>query len=911
MMARLRQTLQRIFAFFRHDKLDQEFDAEVSAHLEMAIEENLRAGMTAEEARRQALVRFGGTQQMKEEHRDTRGLPVLEVLLQDVRFGLRMLRKNPGFTAVAALMLALGIGANTGIFSVMQQVLLQRLPVSHPEELVLLYAPGPTQGHVSSDEGDGSESFSYPMYKDLRDHTSVFAGLAAKADFPVSLASRGQTERAEAELVSGNYFEVLGVHPAIGRTLQPEDSAAEGSNPVVMLGYGYWQKRFGGDARILNEGLLINNQAMTVVGVVQSEFNGIQLGEVPDLYIPIAMKHSITPSWNGLSDHKDYWVKLIGRLKRGMSRDEAVAGIAPAYHALIVDELALITGWNDQQKAGFLSKKVVLKNGARGRPLLENGTRDQLLTLMAMVGLVLVIACANVAALQIARGAARQKEIALRLSLGASRSQLVRQLVIESFLLSSFGAVLGLAIAMWISNGLVHFAAANEVADGLSSSLSAPVLLFAVAVTIVSSLFFGVSPALRTTRVELVSTLKEQGGSLSSGQAHASFRKGLVVSQVALTLLLITVAGGFVRSLYNLKHVDLGLQPTNILQFSVDPELNGYTKERSLDFFRRLEERIAALPGVRSLSGVEEPLIADSDRASNVTVEGEPAETAGTRGVLRNGVGDGHFSNLGIPLIEGREFGVQDGPTSPKVAIINEAMAKTFFSGGSAIGRHMRIGGGNGPLDMEIIGIVKDSYHSGVREKPQEFMYLPYRQEKTVGRLTYYVRSSQDPVALAGTIRKTVEELDPSLPIFQERSFEEQIDRQLSNDRLVATLATVFGALAALLAAIGIYGLLAYTVAQRTREIGVRMALGAAPDRVGRMILGDVARLVGLGILIGLPLAYALGTVVNSLLYGVKVFETTAILMALAILGIAALAAGYFPARRATRVDPMIALRYE
>jgi putative ABC transport system permease protein len=911
MMAGLRQMLQRILALFRHDKLDREFDAEVSAHLEMAVEENLRAGMSAEEARRQALIRFGGTEQMKEEHRDTRGLPMLEVLLQDMRFGLRMLRKNPGFTAVAVLMLALGIGANTGIFSVMQQVLLQRLPVSHPDELVLLYAPGPTQGHVSSDEGDGSESFSYPMYKDLRDHTSVFAGLAAKADFPVSLAAHGQTERADAELVSGNYFDVLGVLPAMGRMLQPADTAAEGGNPVVVLGYGYWQKHFGGDRRILNESLLINSQAMTVVGVVQSGFTGIQLGQVPDLYIPITMKHSITPSWNGLSDHQDYWVKLIGRLKPGMPREQAAAGIAPGYHALIVDELTQITGWNDQQKSEFLAKKIVIKNGARGRPLLENGTRDQLLALMAMVGLVLVIACANVAALQIARGAARQKEIALRLSLGASRSQIVRQLLIESLLLSLLGSIVGLAIAMWISNGLVHFAEANEVADGLSSSLSAPVLLFAMGVTIVSSLFFGVSPALRSSRVELVSTLKEQGGSLSSGQVHASFRKGLAVGQVALTLLLVTVAGGFVRSLYNLKNVNLGLQPSNILQFSVDPELNGYSKERSLDFFRRLEERIAALPGVRSLCGVEEPLIADSDRGSNVTVEGEPAETAGTHHVLRNAVGDGHFSNLGIPLIEGREFGVQDGPTSPKVAIINESMAKTFFPGQPALGRHMKIGGGNGPLDIEIIGVVKDSYHSGVRVKPKEFLYLPYRQGKTVGRLTYYVRTSQDPVALAGTIRQTVEAMDPSLPIFEERSFEEQIDRQLSSDRLVATLATVFGALAALLAAIGIYGLLAYTVAQRTREIGVRMALGAAPDRVGKMILGDVARLVGLGILIGLPLAYALGTVVDSLLYGVKVFEVTGIVTALAILGIVALAAGYFPARRATRVDPMIALRYE
>jgi putative ABC transport system permease protein len=879
----LRQTLQRFGSLFRRTQLDHELDAEMSAHLELAMAENL-------------------TQEI--------GVPWLEVFLQDLRFGLRMLLKNRGFTIIAVLTLALGIGANTGIFSVLEQVLLQRLPVPHAEELVLLYSPGPTQGHVSSDEVDGSESFSYPMYVDLRDQSSVFAGLAAKADFPISLATRGQTVRAEAELVSGNYFEVLGVRPAIGRTIQPADSAMEGSNPVVVLGYDFWQKRFGGDLRILNQSMLINDRAMTVIGAVQSGFNGIQLGQVPDVYTPITMKHEITPSWNGLGDHKDYWVKLIGRLKPGMSRERAMAGIAPAYHALLAEELPLNTGWNSQEKAEFLARKVVLKSGARGRPLLENDTRQQLLTLMAMVGLVLLIACANVAALQTARGAARQKEIALRISLGASRWRLIRQLVVESCLLSLFGGVLGFAIAKWISNGLVRFATTNG-ADGLSSTLSAPVLLFATGVAILSGVIFGVAPAMRSTKVELVSTLKEQAGSLSGGQASASLREGLVVFQVALTLLLVTTAAGFVHSLFNLKHIDLGLQPTNILQFSIAPELNGYDNQRSLVFFHRLEERLAVLPGVRSLSGVEMPLIADSDRGSNVTVEGEPAETAGSHHVMRNGVGGGHFSNLGIPLLEGREFIPQDGPQSPKVAIINAAMAKTFFPTGSAIGRHMKFGGGDGALDMEIVGVVQNSHHSTVNEQPKEFVYIPYSQEKSIGRLTYYVRTSQNPVALAGSIRKTVEELDASLPIYQEQTLVEQIDRELSNDRLVALLATIFGALAALLAAIGIYGLLAYTVAQRTREIGVRMALGAAPQRVRKMIIGDIARLVGIGILIGLPLAYGLGRVVNSLLYDAKVFEAAGVAIALATLGIVAAAAGYIPARRATRVDPMIALRYE
>jgi putative ABC transport system permease protein len=839
----------------------------------------------------------------------------MNTLWQEIRHGWRTLSNNPGFTAVAVLTLALGIGANAGIFSVTQQVLLQRLPVPHPEQLVLLYSPGIKGGHVSSDEVDGSESFSYPMYKDLRDQTSApagaFAGLAAKAGFPVSLASRGQTERATSDVVSGNYFDVLGVRPALGRTLQPADTAAEGSNPVIVLSYGYWQKHFGGDPRVLNEGVLVNNQPMTIVGVAQSGFDGIQRGRIPDIYIPITMKPVVTPSENGLADHRDYWVVLIGRLKPGMSLVQAMAGIAPAYHALLVNELPLNTGLNDEEKARFQAKTIVLKAGGRGRPQLENSAKSQLLALMAMVGLVLLIACANVAALETARGAARQKEIALRLSLGASRWQIMRQLVVESCLLSLAGALLGLVVATWIISGLVHYASANDIADGLSSSLNAPVLLFAAGIALLSGVFFGIAPAFRATRVELVSTLKDQSGGLSSGLAHAGLRKGLVVSQVAFTLLLVTVAGGFVRSLYNLKHVDLGLQPSNVLQFAVAPGLNGYSKERTLDFFLRLEDRIAALPGVRSLSGAEEPLLDNDDWGSNITVEGEPAETAGTRHVLRNGVGVGHFSNLGIPLLQGREFTRQDSPDAPKVAVANESMAKAFFPSGSALGRHMKFGGNKEPLDIEIVGIVRDSHHLDVKEKPGAFVYIPYDQEKTVGGLTYYVRTSQDPTALATAIRKTVKDLDASLPVYRERTFEEQIDLQLSGDRLVALLATMFGSLAALLAAIGIYGLLAYTVTQRTREIGVRMALGASTQRVGNMILREVAQLVAIGILIGLPLAYGLGKLINSLLFGVKVFELLGLVVALLTLGIVALAAGYIPARRATRVDPMVALRYE
>jgi putative ABC transport system permease protein len=835
----------------------------------------------------------------------------METLLQDIRYGFRMLTKDAGFTVVAVLTLGLGIGANSGIFSVMSQVLLQRLPVPRPQELVLLYAPGPQRGHVSSDEGDGSESFSYPMYKDLRDRTSVFAGLAAKADFPVSVTFQGNTERATSDVVSGNYFETLQVRPALGRLLVPSDASTEGGNAVVVLGNGYWKKRFGADPKILNQNLQVNNQLMTVVGVLQPGFDGIQLGRIPDVYLPITMKPLITPSWNGLSDHKDYWVKLIGRLKTGVSRKQAAAAIAPTYHALLDNEVPLNNGMSEQDKKRFLAKQVVLRDGARGRPLLENDTGRQLMALMGMVTLVLCATCANVAGLLTARGAARQKEIGLRFSLGASRWALIRQFVVESCLLSAAGAILGLIIASWMSTALVQFASANEIANGLSDKLSTPVLLFTTVLSLLCGVLFGVGPALNATRVELASTLKNQAGSLASGLAHARLRKVLVVSQVTLTLLLVTGSWGFVKSLHNLRHVDLGFQPGHVLQFSVAPQLNGYDNARSLAFYGRLEERLRAVPGVVSYSAVEEPLIADSDRGSNVTVEGVPADAADSEHVNWNGIGPGHFANLQIPLRMGREFTRQDSPESPKVSIINETMAKMFFPNGQAVGKHMKFGAGTDPLNIEIVGVVKDSLHSDLREKPKAFAYVPYDQEKSIRSLTYYVRTANDPENMASSVRQVVNELDASLPIYDVRTFEGQIDQSLSGAKLVAFLALAFGILAAVLAAMGIYGLLAYMVTQRMKEIGVRMALGAAPKRVGWMLCGEVAWLTAAGVLLGIPLAYGLSKLINAMLYGVQAFGLMSMLTALTALTVVSTVAIYAPLMRATRIDPMVALRYE
>jgi predicted permease len=838
----------------------------------------------------------------------------METLWQDIRYGLRMLAKSPGFTAIAVLTLALGIGANTGIFSVLRQVLLQRLPVPHPEQLVLLYSPGPKQGHTSSNEtgSEGAEAFSYPMYKDLRDNSAaVFEGLAAKGDYPVSIAFHSQTERAEAEIVSGNYFETLKVQPALGRPLMPSDTAAEGGNPVVVLGYGYWKKRFGSDPTILNQTLLINDHAMTVVGVLRAGFDGVELGRVPDVYIPVTMKASITPNWNGLENHKDYWITLIARLQPRVSREQAQVALVPTYRSLLEAELPLNTGLTDQTKKAFLERKLVLRDGARGRPNLEKNTRDQLLTLMGMVGLVLFITCANVAGLLTARGASRQKEIGVRLSLGGSRWTIVRQLLVESCLLSFAGALLGLLLAAWMTTALVHFASRSSIANGLSDALSLPALLFTAGLSVFCGLLFGIAPALNATRVQLASTLKEQTGALSSSLSHTRLRKVLVVAQVSLTLLLITGAWGFVTSLYNLKHVDLGLRHDHVLQFAVAPHLNGYDPARSLVFFRMLEDRLAALPGVMSLGGAEVSLLGNNDRGSGVIIEGRPTDPTQDH-VLWNAVGPAHFSNLGIPLLSGREFTRADVADAPLVIIINETMAKTFFPDGHPLGRHMKFGG-PGPM-MQVVGVVRDSHHSDVREEPRPFAYIPYMQDSGnshFGELTYYVRTSMDPAQLASSIHAAVSELDPNLPIFDVRTFDEQIDQQLASDKLIAALAATFGVLAGLLAAMGIYGLLAFTVTQRTREIGVRMALGAEPHRVGTMLFAEVARLTGIGLLLGIPLAYGLSKLISSLLFDVHSFGFASIGAALVALATVAAIAAYAPSRRAMRIDPMEALRYE
>ena len=832
------------------------------------------------------------------------------VLLQDARYAFRMLAKSPGFALVAILTLSLGIGANAAIFSVMDQVLLRLLPVQKPEELVVLRSPGPNPGRNWSD-GDVGVAFSYPMYKDLRDHNPVFSGLLARFAIQASVSGQGQTELANGELVSGNYFEVLGVRPALGRVLTSQDETAAGANPETVLSYGYWERHFGRDPGILNKQLVVNGVSMTVVGVVAPGFFGVQVGQTPDIFIPITMKAQMTPNWDGLADRKDHWLAMLGRLKPGMSLPKAEAGIAPEYSAVLQSEASDLKS-SPERKKQFLDKKILLDTGSHGRPILQHDAGKPLIILMSMVGLVLLIACANLASLLVARGEARQREIAVRMAIGAGRWRLIRQLLTESLLISLAGGAAGLLVGSWTLGALVGSIPESIGAQGLQAKFDYRVLLFALGISILTGLLFGLIPALRSTGADLQSTLREQGANVFGGKSNVRLRKALLVSQVALTVVLLAAAGFFAQSLINLKGQNLGVKTDHVIQFAVAPELNRYTPEQTVALADRLRENIGGLPGVRSVSVAEMSLLSNSDSFANITAEGYTVSEDTNTDVQQNWIGPNFFATLGIPLLSGREFGNRDTSTAPKVAIVSEKMAQTYFRGQNPIGRHFAFGSGNDVHpDIEIVGVVKDSKNTDLRQEIRPLVYIPYSQDKNFGNATFYVRTNLEPTALGSILRKTVQSADENLPVFEMKTLDRQVDEIAFAERLLTFFSLCLGLLAALLAAIGLYGVMAYMVAQRTREIGIRMALGASQKNVAWLVLREIVRISIAGLGIGLVAAFAIGKLIESQLFGVKASNPLVFLTSAVLLSAVALLAGWLPARKAASVDPMVALRYE
>jgi predicted permease len=839
----------------------------------------------------------------------------MRALWQDMKYGLRMLLKNPGFTAIAVLTLALGIGANTAIFSLLNQVLLRRLPVRNPEQLVILKSPGPKRGHVWSD-GDDSEIFSYPLYKGLAKNAAVFDGVIARYQFAASLATHGQTERGSGELVTGNYFQTLGVRPALGRLLTPADDDVQGAHPVLVLSHGYWTQHFGGDSGVLNQTILVNDTPMTIVGVAQAGFTGVQVGQTPDIFVPMTMKGQMTPIRSGLDDWNDSFLALLARLKPGVSKEQAEAAINVDYHSLLEQQMEHLGGGDDhlhgKDRDEFLNKKVVLYPGAQGRTVIQRDSGPAIQALFAMVGLVLLIACTNVANLLLAKGAARQREFAIRSALGATKGRMIRQLMVESFLCALAGGGLGLLVGSWLMNILTQAVVSEGGVQGITSKVDASVLGFAAAATVASAFVFGLLPAWRVARGSVSQVLKEQGSTGSAGPGHVRFRKLLVAGQVAFTVLLLAGATLFAQTLWNLRKQNLGLSTENLITFSVSPQLSGYDGPRTIALIDQLRQRLAGLPGVSGVGSSQIPVLTGTDMGTNITVEGRQNQDTDERHVNYDAVSPNYFSTMKVPLLSGREFNDADTAASPKVAIINEAMMKAFFSNRNPIGVHLAMGSGNDAKpDIEIVGVVKDAKESHVRDNARPYFYRPYAQFGKLFGMTFYVRTNQDPLLIANDLRQVVRQQDANLPVYELKTVSRVVDEDLFAERVIAGLSSSFGALAAILAALGIYGVLAYVVVQRTREIGIRLALGAAGADVRALVFKEVGWMVFAGVVVGLPSAYGLARVSESLFFGVHAGDIMVYLIALSVIVMIAGIACYVPSRRATRIDPIVALRYE
>jgi len=831
----------------------------------------------------------------------------------NLKLAVRSLLKAPFVTVVATVSLALGIGANAAIFSLYNQLILRPLPVPQTDRLVNLSAPGPKPGSQSCNQaGECEDVFSYPMFRDLEQQQTVFTGLAAHVAFSASLAARGQTLAGGGMLVSGSYFPVLGVQPALGRLLGPDDDKVAGESHVVVLSHAYWETRFARDPNVLNTTLTINGQPMTIVGVAPRGFEGTTLGTEPKVFVPITMRGLMQPNFGQLFDNRrGYWAYLFARLKPGISITQAQSALNVPYHAIINDvEAPLQKGMSDQTMARFKARVVTLAPGARGQSSVHAQAEAPLTLLLGVTAFVLLIACANIANLLLARAAARAGEMAVRLSIGASRWQLIRQLLTESCLLAALGGVTGLLVARWTLDLMTSLLPDNQ-ATMIDVHLDATVLLFAAVLTLGTGLLFGLFPALHSTRPELSSSLKGQAGQPSGARAAARFRTSLATAQIALSMALLVAAGLFVKSLINVSRVDLGLKVDNVVTFSISPALIGYKPEQSLALFERLEGELSSQPGVTGVTDSLVPLLAGSNWGSDVGVEGFKAGPDTDSNSRFNEVGPGYFRTLGIPLMSGREFTRADAGTSAKVAIVNEAFAKKFGLGRDAVGKRMGAGGWNGPKDIEIVGLAQNAKYSEVKRDIPPVFFRPYRQDDKLGFINFYLRTAIDPEQLISTIPKVVARLDPNLPVEDVKTMPQQVRDNVFLDRFISVLATAFASIATLLAAIGLYGVLAYTVAQRTREIGLRMALGAAPSRVRGMIFRQVGVMTLVGGAIGLAAAIGLGRLAQSLLYQLQGSDPAVLAGAAVALTIVALGAGFIPAHRASQVEPMRALRYE
>ena len=831
---------------------------------------------------------------------------------QELLLGLRGLRRSPLFTGAAVLSLALGIGANTAIYSLLDQVVLRSLPVPDPERLVVLHGSYSGPGDSSSSWSTNSASvFSYPFYRDLRGRVPAFTGMLACALSPVRMAWRSGTEAADAAMVSGNYFQTARVGAALGRVLVPEDEGAPGANPVAVLSHGFWTTHFGANPAVVNDKVAINGQPFLVVGVAGAEFKSLVQGDSPDVFVPLSMQKAIAPAMAPVEDRSFSWLTILGRLKPGESLAQAQAATDVAFQAIVAADLERASA-ADSRKArdSKATRRIELQPAARGITELRERWEKPLTVLMIMVGLVLLTACANVAGLLMARASGRRKEIAIRLALGAKRAALVRQLLVEGLLLALAGSLAGLVIQRWSTSALLRILPRNAAGNWVTNSLDLRVLGYSLALAIACAIVFALVPALEATRPDVAATLKDQASNVLSRGRSVRLRRILVTAQVALSLLLVVGAMLFGASAANLVNADRGFRTERLNMFTVDATLIRTGLDSTTAFYYGLLDRLNALPGQAGVAAGDGGPYAGAGFGTGIKVEGYQPDK-GFAGSSIEAVSPGYFHTLGVPLRAGREFNERDTAAAPKAVVVNEAFARKYFAGRNPLGFHVAIlGPRNGGLEREVVGVVAD-IRTNPRRKVSGTLYFPYPQREAPARLAFYVRAAGDDGQLAAAIRRTVREADSGLPVPEIRPVVMRISESMYTARLVAALSSAFGILATLLAAIGLYGVIAFAVARRTAEIGVRMALGALPGDVVRMVLLDAGQMAGAGIAIGLVASWALSRYVESQLFGIERANVAVYAGAALTLALVAAVAAFIPARRASLIDPLSALRYE
>ncbi len=834
--------------------------------------------------------------------------------MQDLQFALRQMRRSPGFLLTAVLTLALGVGANTAVYSLLDQALLRSLPVRAPEQLVVLSAPGKAwEGHTG-DRGAGEDkSFSNPMYRDLRDQAKVFDGLIATGSTSVGIAHDRASETGEAELVSGNYFSVLGVTPALGRLLSPADDAAPGARPVAVLSHQYWAAHMGANPNVVGRTIALDGHSFEVIGVAPVNFQSAVWGETPDLFVPMAMLDTVIPGkGKRLTDHTDRWMNVIGRLHAGETRAQAEAGIAPLWHALRADELKALGHRSPRFVDGFLTHSpLLLVSGARGLSYSRSSLETPLLAVMAMASLVLLLAVVNVASLLLVRAAGRVQEFAVRYAMGARSGRILQQLLIEGAFIGVLGGAAGMLLAPAAMRLLARQISGSDETSAFHTTLDARLFAFGLIVALAVSLLFSLAPAVQLWKPDLVTALKQKAGTANGGVL--TLRRLVVSLQIGLSVLLLIGAGLFVRTIENLRHVNAGFNATHLVTFHIDPVLAGYAQPQIAVVETRVIDAMRALPGVQAVAASDDPELVDDTHGGNVTVVGYTPSANEDFDVEKSIVNPDYFHAMQVPMAVGRSFNAADGATAQPVVIVNETFVRHYYKNASAaIGGRVANGGGDNLKYKTIVGVARDTHHSNLRDASIPTLFTPLAQADTApGRLYLYLRTATPPQEMFATVRSTAQSIDAGLTVSGLQTMDEQVEQSISNERMIEVLALAFGLLATLLAGVGLYGVLSYTTVQRTREIGIRIALGSTRLAICGLVVKEMLRLGVLGVAVAVPCAILLGHALQSQLFGVSAADPLTLIAVVLLMGLVGLVAALVPAQHAASVEPMEALRVE